>query len=261
MSTRVADAFTIARMRSFVVVLAGCASFAGCVWSSSATTTPVAKPAVIDPDPADALVDLKADELPEGAECETRGTADLPEGHAELVVCQVGSHADSPQQEAEGFIMHDMRADLVLTGKHHVTTTIETWTNGWEWGTGYELVAQLVNHKRGAIVLRTGSSGPSPGSSGVSSTLHVYAIDNTGWHDVLQLTAVDLDVEVDAAHSSVLTVSTCEALPIGTMSSKGGCRGMSDADPGDTTRLTWTGRKVLSEVLPPPVDADDANAP
>jgi hypothetical protein len=184
-----------------------------------------------------------------GDECEVTSTA-VERGTVELTICHTGDVETSAQRIADGFVEHAMRADLGLrsaTGAL-VTTTIANWTNGWEWGESWEIVAPLVNAMGGeAIVLLERSDAPQPDISALSRSVHVFAFGRDGWTEVYARDGYALAASANADHTMV-TLTGC----VGSDDPKAiGCGGFPTAEPAPGVELRWDGTNVTATTAVP----------
>ncbi len=184
-----------------------------------------------------------------GEECEVTSTA-VERGAVELSICHTGDVETSPQRIADGFVEHSMRADLGLrsaTGAL-VTTTIANWSNGWEWGESWEIVAPLANAMGGeAIVLLEHSDAPGPDISALTRSVHVFAFGRDGWTEIYARDGYALAATANADHTMV-TVTGC----VGSDGPNAvGCAGYPTANPAPDVELRWDGATVTANTVAP----------
>jgi hypothetical protein len=213
-----------------------------------------ARPTPPAPILANAAPPIDAAEPPdaEPEDCVTASMVVRANDVVDLIVCHERDSSTSEQSREQGFVEHHMRADLVRSqgADHRVTTTIASWTDGWEWGTAWSLAGELASTGQGdsAIVLIASSNGPAPGISAVGATLHVFVFRGA-WVEVDSTThASTIDVAFSAG-KDVATVTTCEPSQAATPA---GCGSFSDGDPGPTYELRWDGQAVKTTVPPTP---------
>jgi hypothetical protein len=145
-----------------------------------------------------------------------------------LLVCELGEqHPYGDERAADGFVLRDRRADLVLDRVGDpVTTTLATWQDSWQRGGAWTLVGVLVAPGgEGAMVVKGESNRPSPDLVGVDSVLRVMAVRGGVWEVVHQTEAPVVYPRL-SADGRVLTVDTCD-----------------DGD-GATFELRWDGQAV-----------------
>jgi hypothetical protein len=198
-----------------------------------AASRAVPRPAVAStPMPARVDAGSASDEVGDGGACAV--AASLPmrvAGHnapVRLLVCELGEqHPCGDERAADGFVLRDRRADLVLDRVGDpVTTTLATWQDSWQRGGAWTLIGVLVAPGgEGAMVVKGESSGPSPDLAGVDSVVRVMAVRGGVWEVVHQTEAPVVDPRL-SADGRVLTVDTCD-----------------DGD-GATFELRWDGQAV-----------------
>jgi hypothetical protein len=158
-----------------------------------------------------------------------------------LFVCNVSDHADSPEQEKEGFVQHDKVAQLVLAreGAAPKRRTIADWTDGWEWSSSIAIVGVLTAPGgEGALVLRKGSY--NTGSGGASISVYTFGPD---WAEAIDVGSSEAEGSLTEDHH-VAIVELCD---------------ITDPTPGaacdsnakrSTVELRFDGTKVSRTDLP-----------
>jgi len=217
----------------------------GCGAPRGGPTTVIANavPAAPDAAPADAEPDAVTEEC-------TSETAATARGDVELTTCHTGDRSSSEQSASQGFMEHDMRAEIVLhasSGKP-LSMTLGTWTDGWEWGGGRRLAGVLTSPGGDDVILVvTSSYSAGPGIS-TAVSLAVYSTAGDAWTEVYGQSAGTLDIAVSADHQ-VATLSGCVESSGATPA---GCGGYSDADPVPVTELRWDGHSIDAQVVTSP---------
>jgi hypothetical protein len=141
----------------------------------------------------------------DGLGCETVASAAAPDGTVEIEVCTTSQQAHDP----DGAMIEYQREGSLVRKPAGTREVLSSWSDGWEWGTRWQIAGTLTG-PRGAfalLVTRT-SFGPAPDLSATSIALFGFLLQSGGWQRIALGGANLLEIDVASDHESALVTFT-----------------------------------------------------
>lgn len=156
------------------------------VWGSPAPgtsderVTPPVTVGSLDPDSAQPPSETDPDDGVDNTQrCEITESTNVPAGTVEIEVCTTRSIRHGPHDD--GFTEYERHGTLTLKPAG-TREDLGDWTDGWEWGTQYNIVGVLRGPRRTfGLLLSRSSSGPSPGLTATSMELTGMTLKAGAW--------------------------------------------------------------------------------